>query len=79
MSDRFEQTHQETGVCFRSNGDKEYIDIEINIDCPACPEDEDPETLEMVNDREDEECWAVCPGCGYEACVSVYEGVKKRR
>lgn len=73
--DRFENDDHQANICYRSNKGKEYIDIEINILCPACPEDIDQEFLNTEWNGED--YVATCPGCGYTAIIDVQEGARK--
>ena len=76
MTSDIENTTLEIGVCYRSGGKHNYIDLEVRIDCPACPVDKDPETLEISYESY-EDTIATCPGCGYTAIVTVEEGVKR--
>jgi len=72
MSDRYEfETPDYCRALFRGTKTGEFLDILINLVCPACPdEEEDYGVLEFT---EDEEIVAKCPKCGYSARVSVYE------
>ena len=64
----------EADVLFRSSGDKEYIDVGIELYCPACPIEVDPGKLELDNEYKGN-ITATCPKCQYKAIVSVYEDV----
>ena len=76
MTDRYERTTLPPGarVLYRNaKSGTEYIDIEVDLLCPACPEDEDQGVLKMEETRE-LGIVARCPKCMYRAQVSVYEG-----
>ena len=77
MIGRYEKNRETVMVRYRSSASSphytggEFIDIHINMYCPACPDDGDQ--CEMLKLTEDEEIVADCPKCGYHARVSVYE------
>ena len=77
MTSDIENTTLEIGVCYRSTGKHNYIDLEVRIDCPACPVDRDPETLTISYSHSAGDTIAICPGCGYRAYITVEEGVKR--
>jgi len=72
MSDRWTKSYEQTMILFRSNKGEEFLDIHVDMVCPACPDDEDTPYGTLVF-TEDEEIVADCPECGYHARVSVYE------
>jgi hypothetical protein len=78
-TDRYEHdnVHNKSRVIYRSVKDREYIDLEMIILCPACPVEKDQEDLTIAWDGKD--YTATCPGCGYTAVIDVQEGVRQRR
>ena len=88
VKDRHETDEETAFLLFRSNRGREYLDINLDIDCPDCPDDgEDFGVLEMEwkrtegpYDTKGHDWVATCPKCGYHAVVSVHElGERKRR
>ena len=74
MGDRFEKDTYKATVTFRNtDSGKEYIDIELEMLCPACPEDKEQAVLHIENVHSGI-IWASCPECHYKAEISVYEG-----
>jgi hypothetical protein len=86
MSDRYETDEETAYLVFRSTKGREFLDINIDIDCPACPDDGEPfGALEITWVRPmgpyDSRggYYATCPKCGYKAGVDVCEMGERRR
>jgi hypothetical protein len=75
-----------TSVSYRDSGPNRFLDIYINLECPACPDDLTPPGRLGIEDEAEytlkyksgdyviKTPVATCLKCGYRACIGVYKG-----